>query len=231
MANRDDDIRQLIADLGVLRGDAYRETERRLLAIGKPATRFIIDALASQNTRVRQAVAGLLSYQRFRSPETVPALTKALSDESSGVRLSVVISLSRLEDERAIEPLLATLNDDDAIVRGCAASALAHLNYPPTFNLALKMLKEDSDVDARGGAAHALGWLRDPRSLEPLLEMLAMPHYEDRSNAATAFLFLRDKRVIPALRAALNDESRHVRKMAEIAISEIEREDDESDTE
>jgi HEAT repeat protein len=66
-----------------------------------------------------------------------------------------------------VEPLLARLQDADAIVRWAAAEALGALQDPRAVEPLLARL-QDADPSVRWAAALALGALRDPRALESL---------------------------------------------------------------
>src|SRR5882724_9134074 len=59
----------------------------------------------------------------------VDELTTMLSSSSEKTRLVAVVSLARLEDKRALKPLVTALHDPSAPVRALAATALGHLGH------------------------------------------------------------------------------------------------------
>lgn len=79
-------------------------------------------------------------------------------------------ALGNIKDIRAVEPLLAALNDPAAQVRRTVASALSHLGDLRAVEPLIKQLR-DPDPDARYWAVLALATLKDRRALPELERM------------------------------------------------------------
>jgi HEAT repeat protein len=110
----------------------------------------------------------------WRLPELVE-----LSDSNSFKRQAAAVALGRLGDIRAIEPLLATLQDQVEQVRWAVTRALGEIwHWSELVRLG------DSERDVRRSAAMELGGLGDTRAIEPLLAALRDSDKEMRRSAA-----------------------------------------------
>jgi len=84
----------------------------RLVALGPPAVRFIVDDLRRDHEGPRETAA-------------VPALLAHLSDASPAIRKVSALVLGEIGDPSAIEPLLLfSFSDEDVAVRQTGAEAL-----------------------------------------------------------------------------------------------------------
>jgi HEAT repeat protein len=69
-----------------------------------------------------------------------------------------------IKDPRAVEPLIAALEDTDSSVRAKAASALGEIRDLRAVGALIAALK-DTDSSVRAEAASALGKIKDPARL------------------------------------------------------------------
>jgi HEAT repeat protein len=90
-------------------------------------------------------------------------------------RASAAELLGYSRDQRAVLPLMATLQDDHAAVRKAAAGALVQQGDRRAVNSLVAALQDESR-EVREGAAWALGWLGDARAVGPLRGTLADRH-------------------------------------------------------
>ena len=127
----------------------------------------------------------------WRHAMAVVPLLVALEDVSARVRTVAATGLGLAGDERAVEPLLAVLQDQ----------------------------ADDSDV--RTSAAWALGKLQDERTFEVLLAALQDTHENVRGAAVYALSQFADERVFALLLAALQDSSSHVRRAAAFGLGDL----------
>ena len=81
------------------------------------------------------------------------------------VRLHAAEALGKIGDERAVEPLIEALNDEDASVRRGAAVALGRLGAERAVEPLIEALN-DEEGHVRRGAAVALGRLGYERAVE-----------------------------------------------------------------
>lgn len=78
-------------------------------------------------------------------------------------------SLGEIGDRRAVEPLIAQLQNTDPHLRRIAARALGKIGDPRAVPyLARLVLDQQQPLYVRWDAATALGMIGDPRALEPL---------------------------------------------------------------
>ena len=80
-----------------------------------------------------------------------------------------------LNDQRAIEPLIVCLQDNDSDVRRNAAEALGKLADERAIAPLILCLK-DADAEVRRQATKALGALGDMRAVEPMIACLKDQH-------------------------------------------------------
>ncbi len=85
----------------------------------------------------------------------VDDLTTMLSSSSEKTRLSAVVSLARLEDKRALKPLVTALHDPSAPVRALAATALGHLGHKAALPSLRTAAIDDTDDTVRAKAREA----------------------------------------------------------------------------
>jgi len=138
--------------------------------------------------------------------------------EDSEVQYEAVSALGEIGDSRAVDSLIPLLKNEDAGLRFRAAQALGQIGDKRAFE-PLLALREDSDLYPRAHAVEALGRLGDERAFHILLQILESK--EDswvRSMAAESLGHLADRRAIPALRKATVDEWWQVSRAAKEAL-------------
>ena len=104
----------------------------------------------------------------------VPALIAALHDESLDVRETVIRSLHRIQDERALPALQQALADPVREVRVAAAEALLAFKRTDGLDVFLDGLQDEAD-EMRGRCAEDLARIKDPRALPALQAALERP--------------------------------------------------------
>jgi len=138
------------------------------------------------------------------------AIEQASENDRHNVRYSEVVrtaewALQRINDPRAVEPLIAALKHKNHNVSACAAVALGNIKDPRAVEPLIAALKHKYD-DVSAGAARALGNIKDPRAVEPLIA--ALPYIEGRLSkgrteeaAARALGKIKDPRAVEPLMA------------------------------
>ena len=81
--------------------------------------------------------------------KAVPALIKGLSHKTWSVRQDCANALADVGDERAIEPLKITLNDDETGVRYESARALSKIGGEDEKKILLDMAQKTDDDEYR----------------------------------------------------------------------------------
>lgn len=102
--------------------------------------------------------------------EYLDRLTSALKGEDRFLRKEAVGALARIDDPRAVGPLLEALKDEEPWIRSEAAKALGEIGDERAVGPLLESL-EDEDPWVRWHAVKALGEIGDTRALPTLARM------------------------------------------------------------
>lgn len=164
-------------------------------AAASEALKAHLETLAASPEPLRRAHAAvLLGSEDAQAAEVVPYLLAALEDPDRTVRAGAAESLGRIGDPRAVEPLIAVIED------------------------------RDGDWSVRARAAWSLGKLKDRRATGPLVAALADMVSHVRLLAATALGEIGDPAAEEALRStAQHDSDLGVRYAAKEALAQIVR--------
>jgi HEAT repeat protein len=157
--------------------------------------------------------------KKLKESRNVEGLIFALRHKDPTVQYDAAEALGDVGDERAVEPLLTALkNDETGGVRWKAAEALSKLG---TYSVAglIGALQHDDD-DVRWKAAIALGEIGDPQSIPSLIGVLCDKDRFVRSRAAYALSMIGEPAVDPLI-CALREGDGNLRWGAAIALGKI----------
>ena len=119
----------------------------------------LFKALEDKDPAVREETVYLLS--EFKDERVIEHLTEILlNDEDEAVRASAAEELGDLGDQRAIDPLIKALSDNNARVRESVALALGEIGGKSVIPRLMDALG-DKDEDVRDAAAKALGEINE----------------------------------------------------------------------
>ena len=184
-----------------------------------------------------QRMQGLRIFCEHRDPRAIPLLLPLLQAPCAVLRMSAVYALGRNPDPRAVEPLLALLQDDaNGYVRKAVAWSLGNYPEAPVLNPLIRALQLDiaavrlwaagSLADAGStGAAKA-----DQAAAQLLLSLRIDSEPVVRSNSAWSLGRLYDHLVPPRqselvgvlVDVLLNDNDATVRDEARVALEQLE---------
>lgn len=181
----------------------------------------------------------------------VEPLIQALDSKDPEIRENAAITLGKIKDERAIDPLIKLLTDEEWEVESAATNALVDIGEPAVEPLIgiLQDKNEDSFLQAK--AIAVLAGIKDERAIQPmiqalkekpelqadlgyhlglmgkpavkpLIQLLDDEDPEVRVRAAEALSRLGDDRAIGPLTDALNDKDETVRIFAKMGLESIE---------
>jgi HEAT repeat protein len=198
-----------------------RSVDRRSQAVGAKAADKLGD---------RRAVLALIAVLEDQNEADVdqtdtlilPSGRVAQSIPSHiSARQNAADALGSLGDTRAVEPLIAALNDHD--VNEAAAKALGQLGdlraVAPLIDSLIIKMGALSWPNER--AAWALGQLGDPRAVEPLITVLQGRDIVHRITAAESLGRIGDSRATDPLINAMHDRNEFVRKAAASALQQV----------
>jgi HEAT repeat protein len=154
-----------------------------------------------------------------RGCDAVAYLEPLLVDPSPDRRWWAARALGQLRCDIAYQMLIGQLNDSDADVRACAAFALGEAQAESAV-LPLAQALTDSSVYVSAMAADALARI-GKASVPILIDRLRNGVALERGRAAKALLTILDSRSIPALIAALDDDSPVVEHYATEALTRL----------
>jgi HEAT repeat protein len=115
----------------------------QLRILGKPSVQPLIGALSHDDPRVREYAAFTLSFLDDDAA-VGPLLGLFASDPEVSVRTQAARALGRMEEPRAIDPLIQALNDQRSEIRQDAAYSLGLIGDPRAIP-ALKAKATDPD--------------------------------------------------------------------------------------
>jgi hypothetical protein len=211
--------------------DALRDPETREHTIRQlPEDPRLIDPLTDV---LRSGDAGrALAYKarqyavealaRYDDPRILPALTIALHDDHSAVKVSAAQALAERDDPQAVAPLLEILDDESEAVRTAVVSALGTIGkrHPVSVEPVIARLADHDDAVRRAtnDALLNLG----VQAVPPLVDALDHPNSTVRGAAATLLGELGDQRAMESLRSAsYDDASEWVRSRAKEALKKF----------
>jgi HEAT repeat protein len=135
----------------------------------------------------------------------IAAIEQASETDRHNVRYSEVVraaewALQRINDPRAVEPLIAALKHKNHNVSACAAVALGNIKDPRAVEPLIAALKHKNH-NVSACAAVALGNIKDPRAVEPLITALKYGKGFTGGAAARALGKIKDPRAVEPLMA------------------------------
>jgi len=123
----------------------------------------------TDDPRVREYLALVLG--RLKEKSAVPALSAAIHDDNTDVRIYSLWALGNIEDPKGGEAALFAINDPDETVQRMAVGALSAMRYEPAKN-ALENNLASTHQALRYDSAVALARLKDEKAVPTLLEMM-----------------------------------------------------------
>lgn len=136
-------------------------------------------------------------------PIVVEPLCRMLLDEDNPLRFYAADLLTKIHDERAIDPLISVLGVRVNGIGQLAATALVGIGTPAVDDLVVCLTSQESEV--RKLAIKALGEIKDERALESLLTTLKDETLDVRRQALLAVINFESHQVMEAVLTALHD--------------------------
>jgi bilin biosynthesis protein len=134
---------------------------------GESTIKQLINSLNNESIDVRKNAAGALI--KIGEP-AVEMIIDALVDENWRVRWHSAEILGEIKDDRAVKPLINSLNDENNGVRSNSIIALIEIGEPAVVVLIDAL--DDENWRVRLHSAEILGEINDDRAVKPLTETL-----------------------------------------------------------
>lgn len=198
------DLKAVRAVAATIQGVSPWEVADVWAETGEPMVPPFVTLLRDPDASVRFGAAwGLRAVaRRAKDERALKALSDAVEDSDSEVRLEVMRALATYGGDAIIEPLAVALHDTDPKVRQGALMALQGLKTPKAVDLLCALLR-DPDVQNRRSAAYALLESPDPRSADALLQAIGDSDSSVRHAVLLALGATKDSRAFEPLMAAL----------------------------
>ncbi len=180
----------------------------------------LIDSLSDENRYIRREAAKSLG--RIGDERAIPALINALKDEDRYGREGAAEGLGEM-GEKAFEPLILAIHDQDWHVRMGAAIALRIIGNKEALDALIHAMKDENRF-VRREVVKSLGRIGDHRVVDPLIAALKDTDRSVRMRAVSALSKCKDDRVVEPLIQALNDEDSGVRLRVIRALEEMDDE-------
>jgi len=165
---------------------------------------------------------------KIGKPAVLP-LIELLQGEDIEAKLFAVNCLGRLKDQRAIEPLLKLLEEENSQLRPDIILVLGNLGYTEILGEVCEILiNKGNSAKLRIDAAGALGNMRDERAIESLKKVFLdstdnASTLDDKSvrECVTTALVQFGKRVLPLFLEALKNPDWRTRRFAADGLREL----------
>lgn len=175
--------------------------------IGRPApaesderVERLLARLREHHWKARADAATALGELRER--RAAEPLVELLGDDRPEVRLAAAVALGGIGDRRAIAPLVDGLKGGRFADPAPAGRVLAELGPDAILELFAALEQGNGLLHQRARQAlRAVG----PPAVDVLIPLLFAPRWSTRKGAATGLGYLRDRRAVPALIAAVQD--------------------------
>lgn len=197
-----------------------RESAARIAGLGRFASSLdsLLALCNDSDENVRRAVAESIAY--FADPRVLPALNKALTEDSPLVRASAAQGLGHTGLPSAVPPLVQALTDSAPWVRYFSAIALGELRAPEALEPLARAAHNDPACQVKAGALSAIGGLGGSRAAAILVSFADCPENDLASAAIRALGKISHPDSLPPLMAALRSPVVERRLEAIRALSE-----------
>ena len=214
----------------------------------EPKIEALIQNLNASNVSVKADSVKALA--EIGEPAVEP-LIQALGAEDPDIRENAAVTLGKIKDERAVQPLIKLLTDEEWEVEKGATDALIGIGKPAVEPLIEILLDKNEDVYLQMKVVAVLAGIKDERAIQPMIQalkekpelqadlgyhlgLMGDPAVEPlvqalgdedpnvRVRAAEALGRIGDERAVGPLTTALNDEDETARVFAKLGLKSIE---------
>ncbi len=166
-------VQKIILYSKTLMGWMRERIHQTIRRVGEPLVDPIVELLYHEDPAIRSSA--LMFASSFESPRMVDAVIRLLGDEDWWTRVVAIDTLGRLRDERAVEPLVSCLADEE--LRWSAIEALARIGSRKALQPVARLLS-DPVPEVRIEVLRALEVFDDPR-VAPLIKKVAEADPDD----------------------------------------------------
>jgi len=173
------------------------------------------EALDEDNDYLKLNIIFALGNKKFT--KSVPKLIEILeNDKNISIRKKTIWALGQMEDQKALQPLITSLNDNSFKIRRKSASILTWFPYTKTKITELLKTLDNHNHPGRAEVIHILGKQTSNLCVPKLIELFENhnEHYLVRKKAIEALGRLKDARAYKTIANAIKDPSQSIRVIA-----------------
>ena len=152
----------------------------------------------------------------------IEELFTKLKEGSAPGRFTAANRLGKMGDKKAVDHLIAALDDEDDKVLDNVIFALGEIGDARAVPHLVRMLGRSKSGRARKSAAKALGMLCSKDAVNALVRALKDEDFKVRKSAARSLGQIGDRAAVPALKEAMSDPDYTVVKYVEDALDRLE---------
>ncbi|HXT63413.1 MAG TPA: HEAT repeat domain-containing protein [Pyrinomonadaceae bacterium] len=182
------------------------------------------------STEAEERRDALMRLGNLKRPDASRAAAAALSDVSAAVRVAAAHAVLSLPSAEAAAMLMPLLKDKDEFVRREAAFALGETHARTATTSLIDLIVHDKKPSVRAAAAVALGQIGDEAALSPLSQVVTGQGTKKKKTRSAEEEFvvrsavrslgqIRSRASVPALVAALQDETNSIETRREAATA------------
>ncbi len=198
--------------------DFIEDIKRAFIFIGKNNPESLIDLFETNNIYKKRFICEIAGT--IASPAYYPYFKEFLKDEDGHIRAISALSLSRIGNEEAIEPITALLSDPYEDVQEAAVEALSNFGSKLDVNEFISMLNAQNP-SLRKNAALILGRIGAVEAIPSLGFALKDEDVAVRKACVNAFSMLKTEESVKFLIYALTDEDPQIRTCSILSLGQI----------
>ncbi len=162
----------------------------------------------------------LMDIDELKKRLGVEGLIALIKCDSYSRRIEAIEALGVICDERAVEPMITVLGDEDVTVRQLTVITLGNIGDKRAVEPLINLLY-DNDFDVRLFTIYALGNIGDSRAVEPLITALEDNDTDVRMKIIGSLGMIGDKKAVQPLLTALREDVDQLRDKIIWALGEI----------
>ena len=184
-------------------------------------TRILIDSMRHEDWEVREKAVAIAAS--FRDPIVVePLIEMAMNDPDPYVKDRAIWALGVIGDQRAVEPLVSILEEDDVAIRQRAVEALGKIDGPETLEILTRLTLYDENPMIRNFALDELLSQKNTELVSLFASELGNGSPKIRINAARALAATKAPEALDALaQLATQDDEPSIRKLAVVSLGKL----------
>jgi len=159
---------------------------------------------------------------RFKEKVVDPLIDLLFDPSVKPLHDLIIIELWMIGDERAIDPIIETLNQtDDGKIKAQAINALGVFRSGTAIPSLAKILFEADNIDDRSRTAHVIGEIGGKKAIEVLINALENGSTEVQQSAVLAMGNLKHLDDLEPLLTALKSDNHYIRSGAAVSLGNL----------